>query len=189
MYGYQNYDKFPKIKVNGEISCGYDAIVRRLGLGQLRDQTVVMDCYVIVDREEILRHFAPFFDNIFISDDCAYQYEELTEHMQRFLTEDRVFGILTTDHLEDFFIPEKICEMRREIEQCRGRTLVIGVGAMLIARGDINIHLSIARWETQQRFRRGACNWNCDNSDMDTLTKFKRGYFVEWRLADKHKQR
>ena len=189
MYGYQNYDKFPKIKVNGEISCGYDAIVRRLGLGQLRDQTVVMDCYVIVDREEILRHFAPFFDNIFISDDCAYQYEELTEHMQRFLTEDRVFGILTTDHLEDFFIPEKICEMRRESEQCRGRTLIIGVGAMLIARGDINIHLSIARWETQQRFRRGACNWNCDNSDMDTLTKFKRGYFVEWRLADKHKQR
>lgn len=189
MYGYQNYDKFPKTKVNGEISCGYEAIARRLGLGQQRNQTVVMDCYVIVDREEILRHFSPYFDNIFISDDCAYQYEELTERMQRFLTEDRVFGVLTTDHLEDFFIPEKICKMRRYIEQCQGRTLVIGVGAMLITRGDINIHLSLARWESQLRFRRGECNWNCDNSDMDPLTKFKRGYFVEWRLADKHKQR
>ncbi len=189
MYGYQNYDKFPKIKVSGEISCGYEAIAQRLGLGQLHNQTVVMDCYVIVDRAEILRHFGRYFDNIFISDDCAYQYEELTERMQRFLTEDRVFGILTTDHLEDFFIPEKIDEMRRELGRCRGRTLVIGVGAMLITRGDINIHLSIARWETQQRFRHGACNWNCDNSGMDPLTKFKRGYFVEWRLADKHKQR
>ena len=42
MYGYQNYDKFPKIKVNGEISCGYDAIVRRLGLGHVLVAIVVL---------------------------------------------------------------------------------------------------------------------------------------------------
>lgn len=189
MYGYQNYDKFPKIKVKGEISCGYAAIAERLKLGQPCDRTVVMDCYVIVDREEILRRFGSYFDNIFISDECAYQYDALTERMQRFLTEDRVFGILTTDHLEDFFIPQKVAAMRQKVAQCRGRTLVIGVGAMLIARGDVNIHLSLARWEAQLRFRSGEPNWNCDNRDMDPLTKFKRGYFVEWRLADKHKQK
>lgn len=188
MYGYQNYDKFPKIEVDGEISCGYEAIARRLGLGRRQNQTVVMDCYVIVDRDEVVRSLGQYFDQIFISDDCAYQGEELTARMQRFLTEDRVFGILTTDHLVDFFIPEKLSEMRRAVAQSRGRTLVIGVGAMLVARGDLNIHLSITRWETQLRFRSGEPNWNCGNGNMDPLTKFKRGYFVEWRLADRHKQ-
>ena len=28
-----------------------------------------------------------------------------------------------------------------------------------------------------------------DNADEDNLRKFKRGYFIEWRLADKHKAR
>ena len=65
MYGYQNYDKFPKIKVKGEISCGYAAIAERLKLGQPCDRTVVMDCYVIVDREEILRRFGSYLRAIF----------------------------------------------------------------------------------------------------------------------------
>lgn len=189
MYGYQNYDKFPKVKASGRVFRGYEEIAQELHLAERRDRTVVMDCYVIVDRDDVIRNLGKHFDNIFISDDCAYQYDELTARMQRFLTDDRIFGVLTTDFLEDFFIPEKVDAMRRAVRESKGSTLVIGVGAALIADGDVNIHLSLARWESQLRFRSGAPNWNCDNYDMDPLTKFKRGYFVEWRLADKHKQK
>lgn len=189
MRGYNNYDKQPKIKVKGSVIRGYEAIANALHLNNTADKTVVMDCYVMVDKGEILQNLGKFFDHIFISDDCAYQKDELTEKMQHWLTDDRIFGVLTTDFLEDFFIEEKVLKMREQVKSSTGKTLVIGVGAMLIAKGDVHIHCSIARWETQLRFRKGAPNWNCDNYDMDPLTKFKRGYFVEWRLADKHKQK
>ncbi len=46
----------------------------------------------------------------------------------------------------------------------------------------------LPRWEIQQRQRAGAPNWRADNASAAPLTKFKRGYFVEWRTADEHKR-
>ena len=37
------------------------------------------------------------------------------------------------------------------------------------------------------RYRKGMSNWNVENSDAPILTKYKRGFFVEWRMADRHK--
>ncbi|MBE0700515.1 MAG: mannose-6-phosphate isomerase, partial [Acholeplasmataceae bacterium] len=49
------------------------------------------------------------------------------------------------------------------------------------------IQVGITRWEMQQRFRRGATNFKKNNGDEDILKKYKRGYFVEWRVADRIK--
>ena len=46
----------------------------------------------------------------------------------------------------------------------------------------------LARWEIQLRQRRGATNWRTDNAGEDILRKYKRGFFVEWRVADRHKR-
>ena len=46
------------------------------------------------------------------------------------LTDYRIFGVLTTDFLDDFFIKEKVKEMREKVNSGKGKTLVIGVGAM-----------------------------------------------------------
>ena len=48
--------------------------------------------------------------------------------------------------------------------------------------------VDLARWEIQQRMRAGAPNWRADNGDLDVLRKYKRGFFVEWRTADRHKR-
>ena len=61
------------------------------------------------------------------------------------------------------------------------RSLRLGPGRTLVLA-------DLARWEIQQRQRRGAPNWRCDNGDEDNLRKVKRGYFVEWRVADRHKR-
>ena len=45
----------------------------------------------------------------------------------------------------------------------------------------------MARWEIQLRYRKGKPNYNETNYDEDILKKYKRGYFIEWRIADKHK--
>ncbi|MGN0486860.1 MAG: class I mannose-6-phosphate isomerase [Acutalibacteraceae bacterium] len=182
---YRNYDKFPYIKVEGKAYAGFEEIKALIQNSQ--ERIFVFDCYPIVDVKSIVKGIGELFDEIFYTDTCAYCGDELTQKMQKNLTDDRIFGVMTTDYLSDYFIDSKIKEMRSRIGSARGRVLVIGVGAMLVYQGGFNVHCSLARWESQLRFRKGTPNWNCDNADMDPLTKFKRGYFVEWRLADKHK--
>lgn len=183
--GYNNYDKYPFIKAKGKAYQGYDEI--RILIESSKERIIVLDCYPIVDIKSIVDGLGNLFDEIFYTDTCAYCGEELTAKMQKNLTDDRIFGVMTTDCLSDYFIDSKIKNMKSAVQNSTGRVLVIGVGAMLVWEGGFNVHCSLARWESQLRFRKGAPNWNCDNFDMDPLTKFKRGYFVEWRIADKHK--
>ncbi|MGN0532316.1 MAG: class I mannose-6-phosphate isomerase [Eubacterium sp.] len=183
--GYNNYDKYPCIKAQGKAYSGYEQIKNLIKNSD--EQIVVFDCYPVVDIKSIVNGIGDLFDEIFYTDTCAYSGDELTQRMQKNLTDDRIFGIMTTDCLKYYFIEEKIKEMQYNIKQCNKRALVIGVGALLVWESSFNVHCSVARWESQLRFRKGAPNWNCDNYSMDPLTKFKRGYFVEWRIADKHK--
>ena len=46
----------------------------------------------------------------------------------------------------------------------------------------------MARWEIQLRYRKGMPNWLCTNYDEDRLKKYKRGFFIEWRTADRLKK-
>ena len=62
------------------------------------------------------------------------------------------------------------------------------MGASLVAEGDILVYADLARWEIQCRFAKGAANWKTDNAGAPKLAKFKQGYFVEWRMADRHKK-
>ena len=67
--------------------------------------------------------------------------------------------------------------------------MLIGWGAALVPiRRSTLVLADLARWEIQQRQRRGAPNWRCDNGGEDVLRKYKRGFFVEWRVADRHKR-
>lgn len=182
---YTGYDKYPCKKVEGKAYCGY---------GELRDlinnycgDTVIIDCYPEVDTQAILKEISDLFDLIIISDDCALKGKRLENFAKDDLTDDRVFGVMTRRRLKDFFIKSKIRQAEKQLEQ-KGKKLVIGVGAMLITQKGLRIYASMTRWEAQLRFRKGTPNWNLENYDEDSLTKFKRGYFCEWRIADRHKE-
>lgn len=47
----------------------------------------------------------------------------------------------------------------------------------------------ITRWEIQLRYRRGFSNWRTAKTDLPKNEKYKRGYFAEWRWADRIKDR
>ena len=49
------------------------------------------------------------------------------------------------------------------------------------------VYADLARWEIQLRYRAGMPNHFWDNPGEDSLRKVKRGYFIEWRLADRLK--
>lgn len=183
--GYKNYDKYPCVKTGFFAKKGYEKL--REEIKNTFDRIVIIDCYTGVDKDEIKDNIAHLFDLVIDSDECALSGDELTEKLSYDLTDDRVFGRMTTHVLSEYFVESKVRQAKAIIASQKGRVLVIGVGALLLCDSGTVIHASIARWETQLRFRKGLCNWNCDNSDEDCLTKFKRGYFCEWRLADKHK--
>ena len=107
--------------------------------------------------------------------------------LEQDLTQDRVFGILTVRSLGDFFVPEKVAQARQAIQKGK-RVLVYGVGATLLAPGDVLVYADITRWELQLRFRRGADNWRTARKNLPKLSKVKRGYFAEWRWGDKVKK-
>ena len=190
-----NYDKYPEIKVSGfdnEVFEGYDNIV-----GKIKNEiflkekaVIVIDFYPGVYEDEILKGFSSLNPVLTIkADDCAYDGDKLTEMMKDNLTDDRVFGVLTTKKLQDYFIDEKIDEARARISNIKnGVILVYGVGAGIITLGDVFIYADLARWEIQQRYRKGMPNWKQHNYNEDIQRKYKRGFFIEWRIADKHKK-
>ncbi len=187
------YDKYPEVKVKGYDNCawqGYDQITAVLKdrLQPSAKNVVVVDCYPGVDVKEVVEGLSELkFDKVIYSDECALQGEALTAAIDAYLTEDRVFGVLTTKNFQDVFRAEKIEEAKVQLEQAEGNVLVCGTGAGLITTGDVYIFADLARWEIQMRYRKGMSNWNVENSDAPILTKYKRGFFVEWRMADRHK--
>ncbi len=193
-FKYGNYDLQPYTKIKGYDNHaveGYDDMIIRLmqetGAGK---RVIVCDFYPGVDKKEVLKNLSRLNPVLVLeSEDCAVDEEGLNALFQDYLTQDRVFGFMCHKKLEDCFVEEKLQEARGRIAACtEGVVLVAGVGASLITRGDVYLYFDLARWEIQLRYRAGMPNWNCTNYDAPNLTKYKRGFFVEWRLADKYKR-
>lgn len=190
------YCLFPSVKI-----AGYDNAVApdphsiREQLSSLckeREKTVITaECYPGVDQDELLALLAPLEPDMVIhSDDLALPPEEIDACISRDLTEDPVFGIMTTRRLEDFFPSEHLETARREIEERKsGILLVYGVGASLVEKGDILLLADITRWEIQLRYRKGLSNWRTARHSLPRSEKYKRGFFAEWRWADRIKDK
>lgn len=185
-----NYDRYPEINMElenrEEIFDNKEEIKRRLAMfAKEENYCLTVDCYMGVD-EEIFNLIKDAYcpDTIIRSEDIFFDKDTLNEKMKPFLTEDRVRGVMYYGKMEDFTDTEKLNEAKSKI---RGRTLIYGVGASLISRGDMLIYCDLARWEIQLRYRAGMPNFKQDNNNEDSLRKIKRGYFVEWRICDKHK--
>ena len=194
-----NYDLFPQIHVATDEKAyalpGWEAIGRELrGAVQARgaDKTVLcVDCYHGVWEEEILAKLRECLrpDAVFCAADAAISREKALDMLRCHITDDRVFGVLSHHRLADFFEPQKEKALRRAIAQAQGFVLVFGVGAAHLCQPDILVYADMARWEIQLRFRSGRlANWLDDNYGEDFLRKYKRAFFIDWRVLDRHKR-
>jgi mannose-6-phosphate isomerase class I len=194
----RNYEKNPVIEMKGydqEAFQSYEAILKELkrkteSLNK-KKTVMVLDCYHGVDEKEVFENLtakinADKFVNI---EDYKLPEQYLSEELKREITEDRVFGVLSVRTIEEFFDMKKIEELRNEIKNIsEGLVVIYGTGAGLI-EGDILVYADMARWEIQQRFRRKELgNWGVGNLDEDVLKKYKRAFFIEWRVLDRHKK-
>jgi mannose-6-phosphate isomerase class I len=118
---------------------------------------------------------------------CLLPPEQLEQLLAPSLPPDPVFGVMFYGKLEHCFDPASLDALREEIKRSDGPVFLYGTGASLVTQGDLLVYLDLPRWEIQLRYRRGMTNWLADNPDAPTLEKYKRGFFVEWRIADRHK--
>ena len=186
------YVQFPRVQVNcpkARVSQDGAAIGKALRRAMQGRKVLCVECYPGVDQAEVLACLAPVGAELVLhSDDLAFEPEKMDAVLEAdLLPDDPVFGIMTVRRLKDFFYPDKIEEARRRIEAGAGPVVVYGVGASLVHPGDVQVVADITRWEIQLRYRRGLSNWRTARTDLPKLKKYKRGFFAEWRWADREK--
>ena len=194
----RNYEKNPVIEMKGlekEAFQSYENILNELKRKKdslnKKKTVMILDYYHGVDKKEVYENLISKTgaDRLINIEDYKFSEEYLSDELKREITEDRVFGVLSVRTIEEFFDMKKIEELKNEINGIsEGLIVVYGTGAGLV-EGDILVYADMARWEIQQRFRRKELdNWGAGNFDEDILKKYKRAFFIEWRVLDRHKK-
>ena len=195
-----NYDKFPFLPVpGGETSCvqGWAEIAARLSQSVARrgakKTVLVVECYPGVDEATVLHEFqsrlAPAW--VLHASEAMLAPAAVDELVKPFLGgDDPVFGFICPLTLPQFFDHQKNERLRAQVADIsEGIVLIVGCGASLLAEPDILVYADLARWEAQLRFRRNeASNLGVENSTLAASLKYKRAFFVDWRVCDRWKR-
>jgi mannose-6-phosphate isomerase class I len=194
-----HYDRFPRIvarhAAESDAARGWPAVVAQLKAAlssRPSGSVLTIDAYPGADLGEIRRRLPPLTGDALVLDPerCLKTRSAIEAMIRPYLTDDRVFGRMAPFAIADFFDADLLRDARSLVKQAvdSGRAVfVVGTGARLIHPGTVFVYADMPRWEIQLRYRKGLANWCADNGGEDFLRKYKRGYFVEWRAADRHK--
>jgi len=149
------YDKEPTIPISGldmEIWRGYHHISQVLRRSMEGKQKFVMtvECYPTTRVDEIVRGLELGLNPVKVIDvEQAAKPKDRNEAMiERYLTEDRVFGYMAPFSIADFYDQDQIKNLQSEVEAVTdGLVVVIGTGASLVTSGNLLIYADMARWE------------------------------------------
>ncbi|MBC2187876.1 class I mannose-6-phosphate isomerase [Listeria booriae] len=191
------YDHCPTTKVKGDFTTwtGFQAIFSELSraTAKLAKKKAVLAIEVYPGarieklKEALTQNFGEA--NLVCADDFALSGAQIRDKFAMLITEDRVFGRMAAIQMEDYYDKEKLRALQEEVAALEnGLTIVFGTGASLAADADLTVYVDVARWEIQQRMRSGEMgNWQDTNFEEDILRKYKRGFFLDWRAADRLK--
>jgi mannose-6-phosphate isomerase class I len=204
-----NYDKFPSIPVpaphDAALWQGWEAIAARLAAtladraGGLR--VVAVECYPGVHHGAVAAALAgaPALQGAIVVDthEAFRTPTAIDALVAPYLGgDDPVFGYLCTRlELEDFLEPAGAAEVRARIvalaQGADAPILVVGPAATLLAPPDaLLVYADMPRWEGQLRQRRNEVpNLGVANHALRGSLKYKRAFFVDWRVCDRLKQR
>lgn len=186
-----NYNKYPTTQIGNfaeQAFRGYQEIVQVVtSTSSNTKNVIVIDCTVGVNSQELIDGFKEWSDLVIDALDIFYDSKVMNAMLQRYVTDDRVFGIAYYGTWCDFIDERKLQTVQDKIASAKGNILVVGVAASYITTGDVLIFADMTIWEIQMRYRMGLDNFNAQNYEDETTKKFKRGYFIDWRLSNFHK--
>jgi hypothetical protein len=193
-----NFDKFPEVVVHGYNGCiGWEEIsgeladkLTQLGTGR---KVICLECYHGVQTEGIVAALsARFSDAVWINmEDFMLGPDKLEPLLFPFITDDPVFGYMTTLTLRDFYDMGQLELLAQQIERNKDDLVIIyGAGASLVPlKPSLLIYADMPRWEIQLRFRRNEIsNLGTSNATAPFAYQYKRAFFVDWRVCDKLKR-
>jgi mannose-6-phosphate isomerase class I len=191
------YDKLPTIPVQaaGHSSWqGWNKILQHIRSQVSRGaRRFAVECYPGVFEDEISAALSEGLKpaRVLRIRDCYKPPREIERMTSRELTDDPVFGRLSELPIEDFVDPPRAASLREQLSRNRDDVnLIVGTGTSLIeANPDILIYADLPRWEIQQRQRGNQIfNLGVENRHDSAGLRYKRGYFVDWRVADRIKR-
>lgn len=164
--------------------------------GELVDKgksVIVIETYHGVFVEEIMESINMSMSPALLIDarDVLLSERQIDDMVYPFVTDDPVFGYITSLKLQDFLDQQKIANLRSEVATVKnGVVMIVGVGASLIVPSpDLLIYADMPRWEIQLRFRSDSvANLGIKNFSDAFAYQYKRAFFVDWRVCDKHKR-
>ena len=179
-----NYDKYPATQVSGEVFRGWNCILEKLSNELTTNQTLAVELYTGVYEDEVERAFQEHFGAVLNTRSLMKPEEEIIQMTEQFMTDDVLFGYVTRLQLVDYFCSDALKQAQRQHPR-----VIIGSGATLVAPPDaLIVFVDMARWEIQMRFRRHEVKaLGVDNHKDAPSIQYKRGYFNDWRILDKHK--
>lgn len=186
-----NYDKYPSTKFDGMIIRGWAGITALLAKSLEGNRVLAVDFYAGVHEEEVAGALESLPATLFINTrDLMKPEADVRAMTERFMTDDVLFGYVTNLSITDYFDPEKLSLARRQAAESRGKVVIVGTGAAMVAPADaVLAYVDMARWEIQQRFRAHTVKaLGLDNRGDAVSVQYKRGYFNDWRILDRYKE-
>ncbi len=191
------YDRLPYIPVGprSECSTGWAAIASRIQSHLAApESTVCVECYPGVLEDEVQRELRTLLKpSLFIETAQLFRdAKEIDAMLAECLGDDPVFGRMNTVEIADFFDPAKLTRAKSEVRNhSQGLVLILGTGAALVCEDPtVLVYADMARWEIQLRQRRKQIgNLGANDLEQSASLKYKRAFFVDWRAADRLKQR
>ena len=188
-----NYDLNPLNSVRGHAVTGWANIAQMLCSEPFAaNLRIAVELYPGADKAEIIAGLTAYLkiDRVVDVESFYRSPYELDTALAPWLGDDPVFGQLNAFEIEHLFDPEALEIARSQCDR-EGTILVIGTGAALVCpAADQMVYVNMARWPLQLRFREGrAFNLGTLRRPEKASLLYKRAFFVDWRAADRLKQR
>jgi len=183
-----NYDKFPSTHTDGMAIVGWEKITTILNDQWSNCPVWAVDLYVGTYEEDFIQAFQGLGRTVIDTRSLMRPEKELIQLTERFITDDVLFGYISNIKLSEYFDSDKVEDLKARI--ANGESLiVIGTGAACFVPEDAPVaYADMARWEIQQRFRRHEVKaLGIDNRQEGPSLQYKRGYFNDWIICDRHK--
>ena len=185
----RTYDKRPSIAAGSGADCavGWADIAARIRGDRAR--VIAIETYPGVRTDDLhaLAHELHCDELIDVSR-ALFPADEISHITYESVGDDPVFGHMSARRLESLIDAVTLSELRAQVERAQGSVVVFGIGASLVAPEAPVVYCDLPRWEATQRLRSGGANLGLDNGDDHYGAKYKRAYFVDWRVADLHKR-
>ncbi len=184
------YDIYPSFKLEeGTISNDLQLLARAIAL----QKVVIIDGYIGVFyelfREYLDAELKAMSKNVhWINIEEAFKpEEEINRLIGLFMgKEDSIFGTRATIGLNDYFDAGKLHNIQQN--QAADITIVYGPGAQLSGIDGMLVYIDLPKNELQFRARAKSIRNLAASQSFDMKTMYKRYYFIDWVVLNKHKK-